>query len=100
MVRRRLFQFLKAHHSITKKQTKEYIMADFIVRIDGLKLSKEAEASINREIQAAVLREVAKIDTGGDFSARIPNRLRWRGIYLRNKAFDTNFNLEVNEVQI
>ncbi|HEX9962573.1 MAG TPA: hypothetical protein VGB00_16690 [Pyrinomonadaceae bacterium] len=80
-------------------------MADFIVRIDGLKLSKEAEASISREIQAAVLRQVATIDTGGDFSARIPDKqripdkLRWRGIYLRNKAFEENISLNINEQQ-
>lgn len=73
-------------------------MADFVVHIDGLKLSKETEASINREIQAAVLREIAKIDTGGDFSARIP-RGELQGIYIRNKAFDANFRHQVKELR-
>lgn len=75
-------------------------MADFIVRIDGIKLSKDAEASINREIQAVVLREIARTDTGGDLHARLADKLRWRGIVCRAKDFDTNFMLEVNERQM
>lgn len=73
-------------------------MADFIVRIDGLKLTRESQASINREIQAVVLREIAKYDTGGDFVARIP-RKEWLGIWLLNKAIDPNISLQVNEVK-
>ena len=48
----------------TKKEGSE-----FIVRLDGLKLSRDAEARINKEIQTAVLREIAGIDTGGNFAA-------------------------------
>ena len=73
-------------------------MADFVVRIDGLKLTKEAQASLNREIQAATLRELAKLDLRGDFSARIPKG-ELQGIYIRNKAFDVNFALQVNEIK-
>ncbi len=78
--------------------------SEFIVRLDGLKLSTEAEARINREIQTAVLREIAGIDTGGDFSARIRFK-EWLGIWLRKNAFDVirpgqkEVILEVNEIQ-
>ena len=72
-------------------------MADLIVRLDGLKLSKEVEASINREVQATVLREIAKHDLGMDFTIRIP-RKEWLGIWIRNKAFEAgNINLQINE---
>jgi len=74
-------------------------MADLIVRIDGLKLSKEAQAAINREVQATVLREIAKYDNGEDYSVRIP-RKEWLGIWIRNKAFEVpNVNLKVNEIR-
>jgi len=71
-------------------------MADFIVRIKDIKLSKEVEASINRGIQAAVLSELARVDTGGDINSRLANKLRWRGIYLCPKDIG-NVHLEVNE---
>jgi hypothetical protein len=74
-------------------------MADFIVRIDGLKLSKDAEASLNRGIQTAVLSALAATDTGGDFNSRLANKLRWRGIYVRPKEINPNIILEVNERQ-
>jgi hypothetical protein len=74
-------------------------MADLIVRLEGLKLSKEAEANINREVQAIVLRELAKIDLGADYTVRIP-RKEWLGIWIRNHAFDgVNVKLQVNEVK-
>jgi hypothetical protein len=73
-------------------------MSDYVVRIEGLKLSKDVQASINREIQATVLRELAKVDLKGDFSARIP-RGELQGIYIRDKAFETNFALQVNVVK-
>lgn len=78
--------------------------SEFIVKLDGLKLSKESEARINKEIRTAVLREIAGIDTGGDFSARIPFK-EWLGIWLRKNAFEVDrpgqkeIILEVNEVQ-
>ncbi len=73
-------------------------MGDLIVRLDGLKLTKEAEAAINREVQATVLREIAKFDLGGDFTSRIP-RKEWLGIWIKNKAFEGNFKLQVNEIK-
>lgn len=74
-------------------------MGDLIVRLDGLKLTKEAEAAINREVQATVLRELAKYDTGADYTVRIP-RKEWLGIWIRNKAFDAaNVNLQINEIR-
>ena len=73
-------------------------MADLIVRLEGLKISKEAEAAINREVQATVLREIAKLDLGVDFTSRIP-RKEWLGIWIKNKAFDANVKLQVNEIR-
>ena len=74
-------------------------MADLIVRLEGLKLSKEAEANINREVQAIVLRELAKVDLGIDYTVRIP-RKEWLGIWIRNKAFEAgNIKLQINEVK-
>lgn len=73
-------------------------MPDFIVKFDGIRLSKEQEATINREIHTTVLRELAKIDLGADFTARIP-RKEWLGIWIRVKAFDPgNIRLEVNQL--
>jgi hypothetical protein len=74
-------------------------MADFIVRIDGIKLTKETEASLNRGIQALVLSELARTDTSGDFNSKLANKLRWRGIYVRPKDIAPNVMLEVNERQ-
>lgn len=74
-------------------------MADLIVRLDGLKLSKDVEAAINREIQATVLRELARYDAGQDFTIRIP-RKEWLGIWIRNKAFEPgNVKLQINETR-
>ena len=73
-------------------------MADLVVRLEGLKMSKEAEASINREVQATVLREIAKLDLGVDFTSRI-SRKEWMGIWIKNKAFEGNFKLQVNEIK-
>lgn len=74
-------------------------MADFIVKIDDVKLSKQQQASINREIQATVLRELAKVDVGTDLNARIPYK-EWLGIWLRNKNFDVQVpKLQVNELK-
>jgi hypothetical protein len=90
------FCFPKVHHPTGKN--KEIIMADFVVRIDGVRLSKDALASINREIQAAALREIAKLDLRGDFSTRIPGG-ELQGIYWSGKPFDKNFGLQVNEIK-
>lgn len=72
-------------------------MADFVVRIEGIKMTKAAQASLNREIQAATLREMAKLDLRGDFSARIPGG-ELQGIYIRNKPFEGDFGLQVNQI--
>lgn len=73
--------------------------SEFIVRLDGLKLSADVEARINGEIQAVVMREVAKIDFRGDLVSRIP-RGDWNGIWTRTKAFEVNNSiLKVNEVK-
>ncbi len=73
-------------------------MPEFIVKLDGVKLSKSAEASLNREIQAVVIRELAGIDYGGDLYSKIPWK-EWRGIWVKNKIFDKpNVGLEVNEM--
>ncbi len=74
-------------------------MGDLIVRLDGLKLSKDAEAAINREVQATVLRELAKLDLGPDYTVRIPKK-EWLGIWIRNKVFEAgNVKLQVNEIR-
>jgi hypothetical protein len=95
MMRRRSFQIPKR---IIQPRKRRKFMSDYVVRIEGLKLSKDVQASINREIQATVLRELAKVDLKGDFSARIP-RGELQGIYIRDKAFETNFALQVNVVK-
>lgn len=73
--------------------------SEFIVKVDGIKLPAEAEARLNGEIQALVLREIAKIDYKGDLQSKIP-RKEWLGIWLSNlKAFDSNIAaLKVAEV--
>ena len=74
-------------------------MPDLIVRLDGLKISKEAEANINREVQAVVLRELARLDIREDYTVRIP-RKEWLGIWIRNKAFEAgNLKLQINEIR-
>ena len=73
-------------------------MPDFIVKVDGIKLSKEQEANINREVQSAVLRELARFDFGSDLTVRIP-RKEWLGIWIRNKIFEAgNIKLEINQI--
>lgn len=73
-------------------------MGDFVVRLEGLRVKKDVEAAISRAIQATVLSELAKVDTGGDFSARILKG-ELQGIYIRTKPFDANVgNLQVNQI--
>lgn len=74
-------------------------MPDFIVKVDGIKLSKEQQATINGEIQAAVMRGLAKIDSGAELNLRIPYK-EWLGIWIRNRNFDVgNIKLQVNEIK-
>ena len=53
----------------------------FIVHLEGLKLPPDAETTIAREIRAAALRELARLDLKADFGVRIP-RKEWLGIWL------------------
>jgi len=53
----------------------------FIVHLEGLKLPPDAEATIAREIRAAALRELARLDLKADFGVRIP-RKEWLGLWL------------------
>jgi hypothetical protein len=75
-------------------------MADFIVRLDGITLKKDAEDRISREIRAAVLRELAGSDFAkGDLGVRLIDK-EWLGIYLR-KIGKEQFRvpaLRVNEI--
>ena len=53
----------------------------FVVHLDGIKLPPKAEAIIAKEVRAAALRELARIDLRGDLAFRIPNR-EWLGIWI------------------
>ncbi|HZH30595.1 MAG TPA: hypothetical protein VEY11_07505 [Pyrinomonadaceae bacterium] len=74
-------------------------MADFIVRLEGIKLKQDAEDRISREIRAVVLRELAGSDFAkGDLGVRLIDK-EWLGIYLRKlgrEQFNVP-NLRVNE---
>ena len=52
---------------------------EFIVHLEGLRLPPGAEATIAREIRAAALRELARLDLEADFGVRIPQR-DWLGL--------------------
>lgn len=74
-------------------------MAEFIARIDGIKLSAAAEKQIAGEIQASVLRALAVIDTKGDLAARIPWK-DWKGIRCQLRDIpELGGILKVNEVR-
>ncbi|NUO64669.1 MAG: hypothetical protein HOQ11_01570 [Gemmatimonadaceae bacterium] len=60
--------------------------SDFIVHVEGVKLDDAVRARLAGRIQAAVLKELAGIDTGGDLHARIPHR-DWWGLWLRKELF-------------
>jgi hypothetical protein len=60
--------------------------SDFIVRLEGVPISDEARHRIAGEIQSLVMREVARLDTGGDLHARLPWR-DWYGLWLRKELF-------------
>lgn len=72
--------------------------SEFIVKLDGIKLPAAVEAQIAKEIQAVVLREVARLDTRGDLLTRIPYK-EWLGIWIRPQKFDRNAVFGVNEVR-
>jgi len=58
---------------------------DFIVRLDGLKIDEATKARLAGRIQGAVLRELAGVDTGGDYHAFVP-RKEWYGLWVRMNA--------------
>jgi muconolactone delta-isomerase len=70
--------------------------SEFIVKLDGIKLPAAVEAQIAKEIQAVVLREVARVDMRGDLLTRIPFK-EWLGIWIRPQEFDRNAVFSVNE---
>jgi ssDNA-binding replication factor A large subunit len=72
--------------------------SEFIVKLDGIKLTSATEKQISEEIQSIVLRELAKIDTGGDFSAHIP-RKEWIGLWARVRPLEGHDILQVNEIK-
>jgi hypothetical protein len=65
----------------------ECAMSDFVVRLDKIELPQEAQLRIANQIQGLVLKELATIDLGGEFTARFPRE--WLGLWLE-KALDKN----------
>lgn len=61
--------------------------SDFIVRIEGLSLSKDVRNRLAGEMQAVVLRELAKLDTAGDLVAQLP-RKEWLGLIASSRAIE------------
>lgn len=70
--------------------------SEFVVKLDGIKLPSDVESQIAREIQATVLREIARIDLKGDLVARFP-RKEWLGIWLRIQKPDREVIFNVSE---
>lgn len=58
--------------------------ADFVVRLEGLQLKPDAKERIASHIHAAVMRELAGVDTHGAL-VFIPRR-EWLGLWLRTHA--------------
>lgn len=55
--------------------------SEFIVKLNGMKLSPADEARIAAEVRMTVMRELAKVDPKGDLHVRIPYK-EWLGIWL------------------
>jgi len=55
--------------------------SEFIVKLNGIKLSPADETRIAAEVRMTVMRELAKVDPKGDLHARIPYK-EWLGIWL------------------
>jgi hypothetical protein len=51
---------------------------DFVVRLDGFKLTAEAKAQIAADIQGSVMQRLGGIDTGGDRFAHCPIDPKWK----------------------
>jgi hypothetical protein len=60
---------------------------EFVVNLDGIKLSAAQKSRINGAIQAAVLAELGGFDSGGDRFAHLPWK-EWYGLIMREKMFD------------
>jgi hypothetical protein len=65
---------------------------DFVVRLQGVKLTPAIKAKIAAEIQSTAMRELGRLDMKGDMVARIPHK-EWLGIWIRNKlpGLDVHF---------
>ncbi len=70
--------------------------SEFVVKLDGIKLPPAVESQIAKEIQATVMREIARIDLKGDLVARIP-RKEWLGIWIRSQKIDRDVIFNVIE---
>jgi hypothetical protein len=51
---------------------------DFVVRLDGFKLTAEAKAQIAADIQGSVMKRLGGFDTGGDRYAHCPIDPKWK----------------------
>lgn len=57
--------------------------SEFILKLNGMKLPAEVEKQIATELQATLMRELAKTDLKGGVGIRIPKK-DWLGIWLEN----------------
>ena len=64
-------------------------MADFIVKLDGIKLDTAAEKKMNDAVRAAVLRVLAEVDVAPTYAVKIPRPPEWLGIWIRGQKFFT-----------
>ena len=74
---------------------------DFIVRLDGFKLTAADKAQIAADIQGSVMKRLGAIDTGGDrlISAPVDPRWKWRGIVAWKNPVNVDLkNLPVGKV--
>jgi hypothetical protein len=55
---------------------KKVVGSRFFVDFGNIKLSKDVEKRIEMEIRSAVLRQIATIDSLGDFSSALPGRFK------------------------
>ncbi len=69
-------------------------MADFIVKLDGIKLDTADEKRMNRELQAAVLRVLAEVDVAPTYAVKIPRPPEWLGIWIRGQRFFNDAELK------
>ncbi len=58
----------------------------FVVFLDGIKLPKDIERTIEYEINEVVMRNLAKVDLHGEVIAWPPKRIPWPGKIFINLA--------------